>query len=93
MLAFLDPQVGTVSNLTNAANSIILPPFLYSSAQRKPVIVLTTPEGEPESGPEMMDSLDRHVDDLLSRPSRIHRTMLGVWSFLKTRKYSTLFFI
>lgn len=32
------------------------------------------------------DSLDRHVNDVLESPSKLRRTMMGVWSFLKTRK-------
>lgn len=31
------------------------------------------------------DALDRHVDDVLKSPSKWRRTMMGVWSFLKTR--------
>lgn len=31
------------------------------------------------------DALDRHVEDLLARPSKIRRTLQGLWSFIKTR--------
>ncbi|RDB22557.1 hypothetical protein Hypma_010075 [Hypsizygus marmoreus] len=90
-LDVIDPQVGTVSNLTNAANTILIPPLSWYS--RKPVVVLTTPserslESHIELGgrkeKHLRDSLDRHVDDVLRRPSKFRRTMLGVWSFLKT---------
>ena len=37
------------------------------------------------------DDLDRHVDDVLKRPSKFRRTMRGVWAFLKTRKWFTLY--
>jgi hypothetical protein len=30
------------------------------------------------------DALDRHVEDVLARPSKLKRTLRGVWSFLKT---------
>ncbi|EFI27723.1 hypothetical protein CC1G_14646 [Coprinopsis cinerea okayama7 len=82
-LDVIDPQVGTVSKLTNAANSIVIPPTgLYS---RRPVIVLSSPrrQGDKEK-PDYDDPLDSHVDDVLKSPSRIRRTLLGVWSFLKT---------
>ncbi|KAF8076500.1 hypothetical protein FPV67DRAFT_1664763 [Lyophyllum atratum] len=87
----IDPQVGTVSSLTNAANAILIPPLLWYS--RKPVLVLTGPPPSDSAGdPELdghrekhlQDSLDRHVDDVLRRPSKFRRTMKGVWSFLKT---------
>ncbi|KAF5387704.1 hypothetical protein D9615_000499 [Tricholomella constricta] len=90
-LDVIDPQVGTVSNLTNAANAILIPPLSWYS--RKPVLVLTGPPPSTDAGdPELdghrekhlQDSLDRHVDDVLRRPSKSRRTMKGVWSFLKT---------
>lgn len=36
-------------------------------------------------------TLDRHVDDVLKRPSKLRRTMKGVRSFLKTRESLELF--
>ncbi|KAF7352700.1 hypothetical protein MVEN_01235900 [Mycena venus] len=88
-LDVIDPQVGTVSTLTNAANALLFPPTWYS---RKPVVTLSSPSttdvtdaeqgGRP--GKEYEDSLDRHVDDLLKKPSKFKRTMKGVWAFLKT---------
>lgn len=36
--------------------------------------------------PHYEHTLDRHVDDVLRRPSKLRRTMKGVWSFLKTRE-------
>ncbi|KIY49302.1 hypothetical protein FISHEDRAFT_17992, partial [Fistulina hepatica ATCC 64428] len=87
-LDVIDAQVGTVSNLTNATNTILIPPFPYYS--RKPVVVLpTTPPsaGDKERGSQYEDDLDRHVDDVLRRRDKFRRTMLGVWSFIKTREY------
>ncbi|KAK0206418.1 hypothetical protein DFS33DRAFT_1381524 [Desarmillaria ectypa] len=85
-LDVIDPQVATVSNLTNAANSILIPPLSWYS--RKPVVVLDPPleEGpDKEKGQRKFeDELDRHVDDVLRRPSKIRRSLKGVWSFLKT---------
>lgn len=104
-----DPQVGTVSNLTNACNAILMylypassqlaarsdlcsnsPPLSFYS--RKPIVILSSPpslnddEEQADHTQEFSDSLDRHVDDVLKRPSKFKRTMKGVWSFLKTRK-------
>lgn len=60
------------------------PPSSWYS--RKPVIALpSTPKCQSEGGEPFEDLLDRHVDDVLKRPSKIRRTLLGVWSFLKTR--------
>lgn len=36
------------------------------------------------------DALDRHVEDILARPSKLKRTLRGVWSFLKTRMLHNL---
>ncbi|TFK23246.1 hypothetical protein FA15DRAFT_670632 [Coprinopsis marcescibilis] len=83
-LDVIDPQISTVSKLTNAANSIVIPrTSLYS---RKPVIVLpsSTRPRRDSSQPEYEDPLDRHVDDVLQSPSRVRRTLLGIWSFVKT---------
>ncbi|KAJ7068376.1 hypothetical protein C8F01DRAFT_1117949 [Mycena amicta] len=85
-LDVIDPQVATVSTLTNAANAILFPPTWYS---RKPVVTLSgrsAPDsGDSEQpGKEYEDSLDRHVEDVLERPSKIRRTLKGVWAFLKT---------
>jgi hypothetical protein len=87
-LDVIDAQVATVSNLTNAANAILIPPLSFYS--RKPVMILPSAPREPmdlEKGrppKEYEDSLDRHVGDVLKRPSKFKRTMQGVWSFLKT---------
>ncbi|KAJ6628727.1 hypothetical protein B0H10DRAFT_1989020 [Mycena sp. CBHHK59/15] len=86
----IDPQVGTVSTLTNAANAILFPPLSWYS--RKPVVMLSSPstisitdeEQGPHPGKEYEDSLDRHVEDVLNKPSKFKRTMKGVWAFLKT---------
>ncbi|TFL05874.1 hypothetical protein BDV98DRAFT_542085 [Pterulicium gracile] len=85
-LDVIDAQVATVSNLTNAANSILIPPLAFYS--RKPVVTLFAPPpadmDSEKYGNGAGDSLDRHVDDVLKRPSKIRRTLRGVWSFLKT---------
>ena len=44
------------------------------------------PEGE---SVKHEDALDRHVEDVLARPSKFKRTLRGVWSFLKTRMSSS----
>lgn len=87
-LDVIDPQVSTVSNLTNAANSIMIPPMsLYSL---KPTVVLSRPERisrlnlaegaqtEPEN------ELDMHIENVLSKRDHFKRVMMGVWSFVKT---------
>ncbi|KAF8974464.1 hypothetical protein BDZ97DRAFT_25191 [Flammula alnicola] len=84
-LDVIDPQIGAFASLTNAANSIVIPPSSWYS--RKPVVVL--PEiprraVDDENLDEFEDILDRHVDDVLKRPSKVRRTLMGVWSFLKT---------
>ncbi|KAJ7498809.1 hypothetical protein FB451DRAFT_11090 [Mycena latifolia] len=89
-LDVIDPQVGTVSTLTNAANAILFPPTSWYS--RKPVVTLSSPSkvdvSDPEQpdrpGREYEDSLDRHVEDVLNKPAKFRRTMKGVWTFLKT---------
>jgi hypothetical protein len=74
------------------------PPLSFYS--RKPVVFLSapTPQGisdlekgdlpEGESA-KHEDALDRHVEDVLARPSKFKRTLRGVWSFLKTRMLSS----
>ncbi|KAJ3566414.1 hypothetical protein NP233_g7021 [Leucocoprinus birnbaumii] len=82
-LDVIDPQVGAVSTLTNAANSIIIPPTPFYD--RKPTIILPiNPQPEAEGNLVYHDALDRHVDDVIKRPFPIRRTLLGVWAFLKT---------
>lgn len=68
-------------------NQASSPPSSWYS--RRPIVVLpTTPRRTDgaEDTEEFEDSLDRHVDDVLKRPSKVRRTFMGVWSFLKTRK-------
>lgn len=63
--------------------------------------MLTSPQGSTRAGrteddggmDPLEDSLDRHVDDVLRRPSKLRRTMLGVWSFLKTRQSLVIFHV
>ncbi|KDQ64600.1 hypothetical protein JAAARDRAFT_106770, partial [Jaapia argillacea MUCL 33604] len=86
-LDVIDPQISCVSNLTNAANSILIPPLSFYS--RKPCIVLSCPppltDVERASHKTHDDNLDRHVEDILSKRQRFRRTMRGVWDFVKTR--------
>ncbi|KAI0251281.1 hypothetical protein BJV78DRAFT_1282565 [Lactifluus subvellereus] len=86
-LDVIDPQVATVAALTNAANSILLPPLSFYS--RRPVVVL--PHSERDTDIEVdsahtasTDELDRHVHDVLKRRKTYRRVLKGVWTFLKT---------
>lgn len=89
-LDVIDPQISTVSTLTNAANTIVIPPLSFYS--RKTVVVLPrrhsgADNGDRESGqagqvPE--DNLDAHVEELLRNKDKFRRVMRGVWSFVKT---------
>ncbi|KAH7929403.1 hypothetical protein BV22DRAFT_123832 [Leucogyrophana mollusca] len=93
-LDVIDPQIATVSNLANAANAILIPPLYFYS--RKPVVMLSSPTRrqrardiekgrQPDADfDDVDDSLDRHVEDVLTRRAKFKRTMQGVWSFLKT---------
>ncbi|TBU45037.1 golgi-body localization protein domain-containing protein [Dichomitus squalens] len=94
-LDVIDPQVSTVSTLTNAANAIVVPPLSFYS--RKPVIVLPRPkrkkkkQNDVEKGTATTeeenlheDALDEHVHDVLNKRDKFRRIMAGVWSFLKT---------
>jgi len=77
-LEAIDPELATVENLSNAANSILIPPLgIYS---RRPTVSL--PKPPEEKGDQ--DELGDHVEDLLHRRAVIKRTLRGVWSFLKT---------
>ncbi|KAF9652096.1 hypothetical protein BDM02DRAFT_3161621 [Thelephora ganbajun] len=86
-LDVIDPQVATMSSLTNAANCMVIPPMsLYSL---KPTVVLPCPDRrsrlhheEREVDPE--NELDLHIEDVLRKRDRFKRTMKGVWSFVKT---------
>ncbi|KAI9001071.1 hypothetical protein BD414DRAFT_574554 [Trametes punicea] len=94
-LDVIDPQISTVSTLTNAANAIVVPPLSFYS--RKPVVVLPQKrkkkkrkQGDPEKGVdqeeelEYEDALDQHVEDVLTKRDQFRRVMQGVWSFVKT---------
>ena len=81
-----DPEIATVANLTNAANSILIPPIgVYS---RKPV--LTLPRHPVTDDIERMsiheDELDRHVEQVLTKRMKAKRILRGVWAFVKTRQ-------
>jgi hypothetical protein len=90
-LDVIDPQISTVSNLTNAANSMIIPPMsIYSW---KPAVALpmtprasqvTRVEKGQASSEVPENELDRHVEDVLKQRDILRRTLKGVWSFLKT---------
>lgn len=56
------------------------------------MVILPTTPLHPGDEPVFEDSLDRHVDDVLKRPSKLRRTLMGVWSFLKTRQSRDVFF-
>lgn len=93
-LDVVDPQIATVSMLTNCANSIVIPPLSFYS--RKPVVVLAsaarqrrnTVTADAEKGgtstPVHEDYLDQHVEDVLRKRDKFKRVMQGVWSFMKT---------
>jgi len=88
-LDVIDSQVATISSLTNAANTILIPNLSWYS--RKPLVELSsieTSSSDIEEGvnreTQFDNPLDRHVDSVLRRPSKLRRTMRGVWSFLKT---------
>ncbi|KAI0959490.1 hypothetical protein AcW1_004300 [Taiwanofungus camphoratus] len=92
-LDVIDPQIATVSNLTNAANAIVIPPLSFYS--RKSVVVLprrrisqaTARESAAEKGETHgidEDNLDLHVEDVLRKKDRFRRVMQGVWSFVRT---------
>ncbi|KAL4241910.1 hypothetical protein ABKN59_000518 [Abortiporus biennis] len=83
-LDVIDPQIATVSTLTNAANSIVIPPLSFYS--RKPVVVLGEPSAtDVEKGERShRDALDRHVEDVLRKRDKFKRVMKGVWSFIQT---------
>lgn len=80
-----------IFNRKSYSNLSISPALPFYS--RKPVVFLASPskdglEGIAERGefPRVdEDALDRHVEDVLARPSKLRRTLRGVWSFLKTR--------
>jgi len=78
-LEAIDPELATVGNLSNAANSILIPPLnIYN---RRPTISLPKLTSESRHG---QDELEEHVEDLLHRKARVRRTARGIWSFLKT---------
>lgn len=71
-------------------NKPLRPPLSWYS--RKPVVILSSPRTAAQQNDSPFDDeLDRHVDDLLNRHSklRIRRTFKGIWSFLKTRNVSS----
>ncbi|KIO32803.1 hypothetical protein M407DRAFT_66291 [Tulasnella calospora MUT 4182] len=82
-LDVIDPQVATVTHLSNAANSIFLPPLsIYS---RRPIMNLPAAYGD-QTGEKVQykDELDRHVHGVLRKRDRARRIARGVWDFVKT---------
>lgn len=48
-------------------------------------------EGGTEKGEAAHENeLDLHIEEVLSRQQKVRRTLRGVWSFIKTRKFSIL---
>ncbi|KAF7352701.1 hypothetical protein MVEN_01236000 [Mycena venus] len=85
-LDIIDPGVGTITTLTNAANAILRPPSWHP---HKPVNTFPLPTQEVVFDPQQSnhlqeDPLDRHIEDVPKKPSKFKRTMKGVWAFLKT---------
>lgn len=69
------------------------PPLSFYS--RKPVVVLPETPRLPATGADAekgvqpsQDNLDRHVKDVLTKRDKFRRVMRGVWSYMKTRKYT-----
>ncbi|KAG8925645.1 hypothetical protein FRC01_009883 [Tulasnella sp. 417] len=82
-LDVIDPQVATVTHLSNAANSIFLPPLsIYS---RRPIMNLPAlAEDQSSEKVKYKDELDRHVHGVLRKRDRARRVARGVWDFVKT---------
>lgn len=82
-LDVIDPQVATVTHLSNAANSIFIPPLsIYS---RRPIMNLPAPAEDTSSEKvKYKDELDRHVHGVLRKRDRARRIARGVWDFVKT---------
>ncbi|PVF96446.1 hypothetical protein CPB86DRAFT_709048 [Serendipita vermifera] len=84
-LDVIDAQISTVSYLSNAANSIIIPPLSWYS--RKPVVSLPASTRARERDAESMESeneLDAHVEEVLSKRAWLRRSLQGLWAYLKT---------
>ncbi|KAG8960598.1 hypothetical protein FRC03_006347 [Tulasnella sp. 419] len=82
-LDVIDPEVATVTHLSNATNSIFLPPL--PNFNRRPIVNLPTipDEGDREKGP-YKDELDMHVEHVLTRRDKFRRGLRGLWAFVKT---------
>jgi len=81
-LDVIDPQVATMTNLSNAANSIFLPPLSVYS--RRPVMNLPVREFGPGEKARYQDHLDEHVGDVLTRRQKIRRIGWGIRDFVST---------
>lgn len=81
-----DPEIATVTHLSNTANSIFLPPLsIYS---RRPVMTLPNiSDEEPGEKAKYADELDRHVHHVLKRRDKVRRVLRGFWKWFKTRKH------
>ncbi|OBZ70461.1 hypothetical protein A0H81_09965 [Grifola frondosa] len=92
-LDVIDPQIATVSTLTNAANSITSLVFLFPQTGGGSTRTPQLPAGkeDPEKGKHTNapheDALDQHVEDVLRKRDKFRRVMQGVWSFVKTRMF------
>lgn len=86
-LDVIDAHIATVSHLSNAANSILIPPLgMYN---RKPIVALPTLSPsesfiDSEKGRGDHDELDRHVEHVLRKRDKLRRSLKGLWAFLKT---------
>ncbi|KAH9943489.1 golgi-body localization protein domain-containing protein [Epithele typhae] len=95
-LDVIDPQISTVSTLTNAANAIVvcvsdfLPVVVLPTISRKEK-PQDTERGHVSSIDEHSDedALDRHVEDVLRKRDKFRRIMKGVWAFVKTLFWGT----
>ncbi|QRV72413.1 hypothetical protein RhiJN_00427 [Ceratobasidium sp. AG-Ba] len=87
-LSVIDNHISTVSNLSNVSNSIIIPNLpIYN---RRPVVTLPTLAEDDgsvtaEKGKKpAKDTLDRHVEDVLTNRKKIQRGLAGFWGYVKT---------
>ncbi|CAG7848713.1 SubName: Full=Related to ahmp1 protein {ECO:0000313/EMBL:CCA69063.1} [Serendipita indica DSM 11827] len=80
-LDVIDQHISTVSHLSNAANSILVPPLSFYS--RKPTISIPARLVDPEKAGSQ-DELDLHVEDVLRKRDKLRRTLEGLWAYLKT---------
>ncbi|CAE6451595.1 unnamed protein product [Rhizoctonia solani] len=84
-LSVIDNHISTVSNLSNVSNTIIIPNLpIYN---RRPVVTLPTlaeDDTAAEKGKVSKDTLDRHVEDVLTNRRKFKRALTGFWGYIKT---------